>query len=916
MVRGPLIGRESELLAVEQALSSARLVTITGAGGCGKTRVALEVADRARGRRDSPDAVVVELAMVRAADHVLDAFVRATGARERAGRTPTEILAESLLERARLLVVDNCEHVLAEARGMVAALLSLVPGLHVLATSREPLGLPGEQRFDLSPLGLPDVTGGVAAVIRSDAGRFFVDRASVADPGFSLTPATARAVVRICRRLDGLPLALGFAAAQVRSLSLGEIADGLTRRSRLVVAVDEVGVSQHRSARASLDWSYDLLDELEQALFRRLSVFGGSWNADSAQAIALPEISDIEVRDLLGGLEAKGLIVRVAAESETRWSFLQTVANYAAEYLALDPDEQEIIGDRHLAWFRAYAAALDTMLLASDGGVAIDQETPNLRVALRRAADRDGSVALELVASLLRHWILAEHFDEGRAATTNALGAASTVSHVPGRALVHLGSALLETASEDYAASVVQLQAGLALLSEMEDGEAQARCLQMSGMVLILTGIDLERGLANTERAVEMLRCSDDALGHAWALVNVAMAQGICDRFDAARDAYEEFLTVPHAAEHPRLRTWAELAAAWTELIVGSPERAREHAELGLELEGEWPSMTYFILTGFRVHALALLGRPDDAAALGEQTLVRVRESGTAMAGPAIEMALAITDLMGGRLEAADARARRLLDMPQVHTVALMRETLALIALARADPDEARVHGTELAAVAQRGGSLRHLAVADFIGGRAALLAGDADQGRDLVHAALAAYTELGIERGAADALEELGLLAACNEDAPRAARLIAAAATARRRLDYVPTPSTRQRVQAARAKLLDRDGDALWNRAWSEGQAMALGDAIAYARRSRGPRGRPEAGWPSLTPTEAQAARLAAKGMSNPQIASQLFISRSTVKMHLSNVYLKLGVANRTELATAIVTQAGAPRPAASRPD
>jgi DNA-binding CsgD family transcriptional regulator len=185
--------------------------------------------------------------------------------------------------------------------------------------------------------------------------------------------------------------------------------------------------------------------------------------------------------------------------------------------------------------------------------------------------------------------------------------------------------------------------------------------------------------------------------------------------------------------------------------------------------------------------------------------------------------------------------------------------------------------------------------------------------GRDLVQAALAAYAELGIERGGADALEELGLLAASSGDVPRAARLIAAATTARQRLDYIPPPSNRQRVQTARAEAAERDGNALWDRAWSEGQAMALGDAIAYARRSRGPRARPAIGWPSLTPTEAHTARLAARGMSNPQIASQLFISRSTLKMHLSNVYLKLGVANRTALASAIVSQAAEGSPAAA---
>lgn len=913
MIRGPLIGREWELLAIGQALGSAGLVTVTGAGGCGKTRVALEVMDRIRAREGPPAGVVVELAKVRVDEHVADAFLRAVGARERAGRTPAEILADSLAGRARVLVVDNCEHVLAAVRRIAAALLALAPEVHVLATSREPLGIPGEQVFDLSPLALPDATGDIAAVIRSEAGRLFVDRAAAADTTFSLTPATARAVARICHRLDGLPLALGFAAAQVGGHTPDQIADGLDRRSRLVVALNEDGLPQHRSVRASLDWSYELLDDLERALFRRLSAFGGSWDVASARAVALPEVSEVDVSALLAGLEAKGLIVRVPAEADPRWSFLQTVADYAAEQLALDREEQETVRDRHAGWFGAFAAAVDAMLLSPGGPALIDRETPNLRVALERAAQRDPAAGLEIVGSLLRHWILAERFDEGRAATARALAAASTVDEVQGRALVHLGSALLGTVSEDYPAAVSNLQAGLGLLAEMDAGDVQARCLQMSGMVLILTGIDLDQGLRNAHRAVEMLRGSADSLGHAWALVNVAMAEGICDRFDAARTAYEEFLTVPYAAEHPRLRTWAELGAAWTELIVGSPRRALEHADLALELEGDWPSMTHFILTGFRIHALALLGRADDAVALAAQALVRVQESGAAMAAPAIEMALAIAEVTGGRLDDADARARRLLDMPQVHTVALMRETLAMIALVRGDAGEARSHGRELAAVAQRSGSLRHLAIADLVQGRAALLDGDSDRGRDLVQAALATFTTLGIERGAADALEELGMLAATTADGARAARLVAAAAAARARLHYVPMPPSRLRVEAAQTTLAERDGRASWEAAWREGEVMALGDAIAYARRSRGPRARPAAGWSSLTPTEAQTARLAATGMSNPQIASQLFISRSTVKMHLSNVYLKLGVANRTQLAGAVVARTGDEGPATS---
>jgi DNA-binding CsgD family transcriptional regulator len=528
-------------------------------------------------------------------------------------------------------------------------------------------------------------------------------------------------------------------------------------------------------------------------------------------------------------------------------------------------------------------------------------------VAFDRACRTDPAAAAELAGSLLRYWILAEHFEEGRAATTRVLEATPD-SDDPGTwASVCLGAALIGTVSEDYPSAVTHLQRGLALMGAVEDPDLLARCLQMSAMVLILTGADLALGLRNAERAADLMRSSGDTLGVAWALVNVAMAEGVCDRFDAARTAYEEFLTVAIAAEHPRLRTWAELVATWTELIVGSPERAIEHARLGLALEGDYPSMTHFVLSGFTIHALALAGRTEESLSEGRRVLSRAQESGAVMATPAVEMALAVAELMAGRLDAADARARRLLDMPQVHTVALMRETLAQIALARNDTDEAARQADELAALAQQSNSPRHQAVADLLRGTGAILDGDPEHGRDLIQRTLSVYAELGLERGAADALEALALIAAHTGDWARAARLAAAADAARKCLGCAPVPASAARVAAARASCVARDGTELWDAAWTEGATMPLGDAIAYARRSRGPRNRPGAGWASLTPTELATARLAATGMSNPQIAAQLFIARSTVKMHLSNVYLKLGIANRTELARAIGTEHGA---------
>jgi DNA-binding CsgD family transcriptional regulator len=275
------------------------------------------------------------------------------------------------------------------------------------------------------------------------------------------------------------------------------------------------------------------------------------------------------------------------------------------------------------------------------------------------------------------------------------------------------------------------------------------------------------------------------------------------------------------------------------------------------------------------------------------------------MASPGIELALAVAELMAGDLDSADDRARRLLDMPQIHTVALMRETLAQIALTRGDADEAARHANELMALAQQSRSARHRAVADLLLGTGRALEGDLERGRELVHLALATYADLGLERGAADALEVLALIAASTHDGTRAARLAAAAHETRNRLGCAALPASGAWIAMARAQCVARDGMKAWEEAWAEGAQMPLRDAIAYARRSRGRRDRPGSGWASLTPTEAATARLAATGITNPQIAAQLFIARSTVKMHLSNAYLKLGVANRTELARAITADA-----------
>lgn len=891
-----LIGRERELAALDRCLDSARLLTVTGPGGCGKTRVALELARRVASRPQPLEAAVVELINAATESEVIDAALRALAAREQTGQTPLEILLDSLRRRDALLVLDNCEQVTTEVARLVGPVLDNAPGVSVLVTSRVPLGIAGEVVFQLGALSLPGATSGIAAVVSSEAGRCFVDRAARVEPGFALTPTTARAVVRICQELDGLPLALELAAARVTEMSATEIADGLSRRGRLDAPLGDADAPHHRSMRASLEWSYGLLEGNERVLLRRLSVFAGGWTVEAAQAIAFPDTTEAYVRGLLDALAAKGLIVTAMAGGRERWSFLQTVAEYAAERLALDPDIDQLRG-RHVAWFSAYATAADGLLLERDATDLFDAETPNLRLALAQALEGDTSSVLSLVASLTRHWILAEHFDEGRAACDSALSLMDLDETATASPLLLCGAGLIGALGEDYEAAVSRTEAGLALLANLDDARTEARCLQMAGMTLIVTGLDPRRGLWCANRAVELLRAFDDPLGLAWALANVAMAAGVCDGFDAVPSAYEEFLTIPGAAEHPRLRTWAELAAAWSELIVGSPARALAHAELALVLEGDRTSMTWFIATCHRVHALALLGRADDGVTEGRMALGRANESGALMAVPAIELALAVAEFMQGDLDAAAVRATVLLEMPQVHTLVLMRELLGRIALSRYDPGEATVQGRELSALAEPNGNRRTHALAQLILGSAAVLEGQHDRGRNCLEKALAISAELGLKREAADALEELGMLAVGAGDTARGARLAGAASAVRKGLGYVLPPPRVDRIAAAREGT-DLTDQSTWDEAWAQGEALALTDAIAYALRGRGPRNRPPHGWPSLTPAELEVAELAASGISNPQIAAQLFMSRSTVKMHLSNVYLKLKIVNRTQLA------------------
>ncbi|MFE6972611.1 ATP-binding protein [Streptomyces sp. NPDC057682] len=408
------VGREQDMEALRGDLSRARLVTLLGPGGAGKTRLSQETAE-SFGPGRWPDGVwLAELAPVDDPEAVPEAVLGALGAREtvlrgagaeefraaeRGAGEPLARLTEHCASRRMLLLLDNCEHLIGAAAGLADHLLAHCPGLTVLATSREPLGVPGEFLRPVEPL--PDPT----------ALRLLAERGAAARPGFrtDADPATAEATAEICRRLDGLPLAIELAAARLRMLTPRQIADRLDDRFRLLTSGSRTVLPRQQTLRAVVDWSWDLLAEDERAVLRRLSAFAGGCTLEAAEAVCAHDPDRAhEIAAILGSLVDKSLVVAApAADGAMRYRLLETVGEYAARRLA-ESGEREAVERRHLVYFRELARTTDPLLRGSGQHAAVavlQQEYENLRTALRHAvATRDEQEALCLVLSLSWYW--------------------------------------------------------------------------------------------------------------------------------------------------------------------------------------------------------------------------------------------------------------------------------------------------------------------------------------------------------------------------------------------------------------------------------------------------------------------------------------------------------------------------------
>jgi non-specific serine/threonine protein kinase len=549
------VGREPELARIAELLRGARHLTLTGPGGQGKTRLALETLSRTVGRYPG-GAWFAELGSVRDGGLVTQHVAAILGVRERPGTPVRESLAIDLAGEPALLVLDNCEHVVEAAAQLVAGLLESCPELRILCTSRESLELPGEVIYRVGELSLPSGPGAGqrSEVARSDAVRLFVERARSVVPGFELTAANAADVAAVCVRLDGSPLAIELAARRVRLLPVADILERLDDRFTLLTGGPRTAAARHRDLHAAIDWSYGLLTDGEQLLFRRLSVFTGRFAEDGAAAVC-PELARGSVLELLGGLEAKSLIV---ADGDGWYRQLESIRCFASEMLAA-AGEADLAFGQLAGWLVELAEPVlggQRLIVAERESAALAEQVDTLVRAVEWSTARGDGRRVPLAAALGYGWRRRGHLSEGRRILHAAL--AETGPDSPGRTAGLLVAAVMAAGQSDAAAS-------LALASEAcarEESVLLARALVTMQIAQQRLG-DPTAAVATAKRSVLAGRALRNPFDRAMLIHNVAY--GALTRGDLAEAAAlldECFALYRGYTDRPIPPEWAHTAGA------------------------------------------------------------------------------------------------------------------------------------------------------------------------------------------------------------------------------------------------------------------------------------------------------------------------------------------------------------------
>ncbi|GAA2440516.1 LuxR family transcriptional regulator [Actinomadura vinacea] len=585
------MGRLREMSEVRRLLPGTRLLTLTGAGGVGKTRLARRVAHVLRAR--FPAGVeIVDLATVEDGC-LLEATVAAALGLRDTGRRPMPTLVDHLADKRFLLVLDNCEHLLQECADLAARLLSGASRLRILTTSRQALGVSGEQVLVVPTLEVPAAGAGLQGVARSEAVRLFADRAAGVLPGFAVDAATAPALARLTRRLEGLPLAIELAAARLRRMPLDELASELDRRFDLLATRTTSALPRHRTLYATMDWSFGLCTPGERRLWSRLSVFPGGVDLETAETVCSGNgIAPEDVLDLLAGLVDKSILISVRNDTGVRYRMLESLRAYGRERLA--PDDEPALYRRYRDHYRRLAERNRIDRLVSDQFDryrAVLAEIPNLRLALdlciRRQADP--SAGLEIAVSLWAAWLLAGSLNEGRRWLERGV---QLVPQAGSTRLMGLWvEALFAAYQDDLAVAKLRADECLLVADRIGDEQAAAFALQAAG-IAALSGGDARRGFALLRDARVRHRARGDE--HAVAVnLHYAASFGVAARSpDQAAALGKDLLALAEAHQARIFQAYALITLGYAAWRQGDPRlteaRMRRAATMLAEISDQW----------------------------------------------------------------------------------------------------------------------------------------------------------------------------------------------------------------------------------------------------------------------------------------------------------------------------------------
>jgi predicted ATPase/DNA-binding CsgD family transcriptional regulator len=639
--RSSFVGRERQIGELERELATTRLLTLTGVGGSGKTRLALEVArDLLEAYPDG--AWLVALAPLSEEALVPKAVAEALGVHERPQEPLSDTLAEVLADRQLLLVLDNCEHLLEASARLVDAMLDSCPSLRILATSREALGVEGEIRWLVPPLSVPELQQGTPTSEKPEAYesvRLFVERARGRDPSFSLSSQNALAVGEICRMLEGIPLAIELAAARVGTLSVEQISRRLTDSLKLLTDGNRTQLPRQQTLKGTLDWSFELLSEDEKKLFGRLSVFAGGWTLEAAEAVGVGGgIEEDDILDLLSGLVGKSLVVaRGRDQIGVRYRLLEPVRQYAREKLE-EGGKSEEVRLRHATFFLTLAEDAEPRLRTPEDVEwleRLEREHDNTRATLSWALEKgEAELALRLGGALGVFWQAHGHWSDGRKWLEGALAKDAQASVGTPAVRIKALEALfwLNYDQFDLARMEAAAQEGMELSAEADIDGSLAASLRMMLACPAWIGGDYQRGKKLLEEGLTLGRQAGDKVKIAQALFQLAgVTYGLGERARAI-ELYEESIVVCREIGYSNRLPDSLLSLGYLRLLKGDYERGATLNEEAVAVcrEHGYRSKLHYALDNLGWAAL-LQGDLERAGTYYEESLVVCKELGDKM---------------------------------------------------------------------------------------------------------------------------------------------------------------------------------------------------------------------------------------------------------------------------------------------